>query len=93
MINGKASQVWILPSFQEDSKQSGSSLFPIALILYKPPPTDIHKTDEHLPDHFSGFHESSLFIDVLFDHQVAVGVVGWVEVSDHSAGNAEGSGN
>lgn len=53
----------------------------------------IHNTHEFLPDHFSGSNEISIFIDVAFNHQVVVGVVGWQVVGDDSAGDAKGSGN
>lgn len=46
-----------------------------------------------LPDHLSGLDGIPLFIDVAFDRQVAVGVVGRPVVGHNPAGDAKSSGN
>lgn len=46
-----------------------------------------------IPDHFSGLNQVPVFVDVAFDHQVVVCVVGRRKVGDDPAGNAESSGN
>lgn len=46
-----------------------------------------------IPDHFSGPYEISIFIDVAFNHQVAVGVMRGQVVGYNTARDAKGSGN
>lgn len=45
------------------------------------------------PDHLSGLDGIPLLIDVAFDRQVAVGVVGRPVVGHNAAGDAKSSGN
>ena len=46
-----------------------------------------------IPDDFLRLNQVSVFVDVAFNHQVAVSIMGWCIVGDNSAGDAKSSGN